>query len=188
MVRDEAPTQAFEMQLVENLQREYMNTLEEAAGYQRLIEEFGYTQEQLSERVGKDRSTVANSLRLLRLPESVRGMLAEGRLSMGHARALLGLEAAAAMEKLARKIVAGELSVRKVEELVRRAREEARPAPAAPAARQPSASARDLAMRLTRALGTRVEVVEVGQERGQIAIHYHSLDQLDALLERLLHS
>jgi ParB family transcriptional regulator, chromosome partitioning protein len=189
VVRDVAPTQAFEMALVENLQREDLNPLEEAAGYQRLVDEFGYTQEQLSERVGKDRSTVANALRLLRLPEGVRGLVAEGRLSMGHARALLGLEAAAAMEKLARRIVAGELSVRKVEELVRRARSEAKPptTAAAPAAgRGPSLSARDLSMRLTRTLGTRVDVVEVGQERGQIAIHYHSLDQLDALLERLL--
>jgi ParB family chromosome partitioning protein len=188
VVRDVAPTQAFEMALVENLQREDLNPLEEAAGYQRLVEEFGYTQEQLSERVGKDRSTVANALRLLRLPEGVRALVAEGRLSMGHARALLGLEAAAAMEKLARRIVAGELSVRRVEELVRGARSDGKAAAAAAPAplRRPSTNARDLAMRLTRSLGTRVEVVEVGQERGQIAIHYHSLDQLDALLERLL--
>jgi ParB family transcriptional regulator, chromosome partitioning protein len=192
VVRDVAPTQAFEMALVENLQREDLNPLEEATAYQRLVEEFGYTQEQLSDRVGKDRSTVANALRLLRLPESVRALVAEGRLSMGHARALLGLEAAAAMEKLARRVVSAELSVRKVEELVRKARQEQEQgrtaAPATPSARQPSTSARDLALRLTRALGTRVEVVEVGQERGQIAIHYHSLDQLDALLERLMHS
>jgi ParB family transcriptional regulator, chromosome partitioning protein len=187
VVRDVAPTQAFEMALVENLQREDLNPLEEAAGYQRLMGEFGYTQEQLSERVGKDRSTVANSLRLLRLPEPVRALLAEGRLSMGHARALLGLEAPSEMEKLARRIVSAELSVRRVEEMVRKARQGAtdpvRPA-AAPA--RPSTSARDLALRLTRALGTRVELVEAGPDRGQIAIHYHSLDQLDALLERLL--
>jgi ParB family transcriptional regulator, chromosome partitioning protein len=189
VVGDVAPPQAFEMAMVENLQREDLNPLEEAAGYQRLIEEFGYTQEQLSDRVGKDRSTVANSLRLLRLPDSVRGLLAEGRLSMGHARALLGLEVAAAMEKMARKIVAGELSVRRVEELVRRSRDDSKaPEPAASGPRTPSASARDLAMRLTRTLGTRVEVLEVGKERGQIAIHYHSLDQLDALLERLMQS
>jgi ParB family chromosome partitioning protein len=189
VVRDVAPTQAFEMALVENLQREDLNPLEEAAGYQRLVEEFGYTQEQLSERVGKDRSTVANALRLLRLPESVRGLLAEGRLSMGHARALLGLEAAFAMEKLARKIVASELSVRRVEELVRRSRDGGvAPKPTGATSRAPSTSARDLAMRLTRTLGTRVEVIEVGKERGQIAIHYHSLDQLDALLERLMHT
>jgi ParB family chromosome partitioning protein len=190
VVRDVAPTQAFEMALVENLQREDLNPLEEAAGYQRLMSEFGYTQEQLSERVGKDRSTVANALRLLRLPEPVRALVAEGRLSMGHARALLGLESASAMERLARRIVTTELSVRRVEELVRKARAEAAgengaARPAAAPARQ-STSARDLALRLTRALGTRVDVVEAGPDRGQLAIHYHSLDQLDALLERLL--
>jgi ParB family chromosome partitioning protein len=190
VVRDVAPTQAFEMALVENLQREDLNPLEEAAGYQRLMSEFGYTQEQLSERVGKDRSTVANALRLLRLPEPVRALVAEGRLSMGHARALLGLDSASAMERLARRIVTTELSVRRVEELVRKARAEAAGetgaarAPASPT--RPSTSARDLALRLTRALGTRVDVVEAGPDRGQLAIHYHSLDQLDALLERLL--
>ncbi len=191
VVRDVAPTQAFEMALVENLQREDLNPLEEAAGYQRLMSEFGYTQEQLSDRVGKDRSTVANSLRLLRLPEPVRVLVAEGRLSMGHARALLGLESASSMERLARRIVSTELSVRRVEELVRKARAEAAgeggPARSTAAAR-PSTSARDLAMRLTRALGTRVDVLEAGPDRGQLAIHYHSLDQLDALLERLLPS
>ncbi|HXJ20275.1 MAG TPA: ParB/RepB/Spo0J family partition protein [Polyangia bacterium] len=190
VVRDVAPTQAFEMALVENLQREDLNPLEEAAGYQRLMSEFGYTQEQLSDRVGKDRSTVANALRLLRLPEPVRALVAEGRLSMGHARALLGLESASAMERLARRIVTTELSVRRVEELVRKARAEAAgetaAARAAASPARPSTSARDLALRLTRTLGTRVDVVEAGPDRGQLAIHYHSLDQLDALLERLL--
>jgi ParB family chromosome partitioning protein len=186
VVRDVAPTQAFEMALVENLQREDLNPLEEAAGYERLISEFGYTQEQLSERVGKDRSTVANALRLLRLPESVRALVAEGRLSMGHARALLGLELAPAIERMARQTVARELSVRRVEELVRRTRAGATPPGGAPAGgRQASTSARDLGLRLTRALGTRVEILEAGPGRGQIAIHYHSLDQLDALLEKL---
>jgi ParB family chromosome partitioning protein len=189
VIRDVAPAQAFEMALVENLQREDLNPLEEAAGYQRLMSEFGYTQEQLSERVGKDRSTVANSLRLLRLPEPVRALLAEGRQQMGHARALLGLESAAEMERLARRIVSAELSVRRVEEMVRKARQEAAaPAQPPPAPARPSTSARDLALRLTRALGTRVEIVEAGPDRGQIAITYHSLDQLDALLERLLPS
>ena len=105
---------------------------------------------------------------------------------MGHARALLGLESAPAMEKLARRTVAQDLSVRKVEELVRRERTtgdaEAKPAGAS----APTASARDLAMRLTRALGTRVGVVEAGPGSGQIVIHYNSLDELDGLLERLM--
>ena len=193
VVRDVAPTQAFEMALVENLQREDLNPLEEAAGYERLVAEFGYTQESLADRVGKERSTVANALRLLRLPAAVRALLAEGRLSMGHARALLGLETPAAMERLARKSIAQDLSVRKVEAIVRREREglgaDARQATATRAAKAgASASARDLGLRLSRAFGTRVEVVEAGPGRGEIAIHYHSLDQLDALLDRLLPS
>ena len=165
VVRDVAPTQAFEMALVENLQREDLNPIEEAAGYQRLVDEFGYTQEQLAERVGKDRSTVANALRLLRLPESVRGA--------GRRRAALdGPRARAARPRSRRprwrswraRSSPRELSVRQVEELVRRARSDGKAAAAgrAGAARRPSTSARDLAMRLTRALGTRVEVVEVG--------------------------
>ncbi len=184
VVRDVAPTQAFEMALVENLQREDLNPLEEAAGYERLVSEFGYTQEQLSARVGKDRSTVANALRLLRLPAGVRALLAEGRLSMGHARALLGLETTVAIEKMARQIIARELSVRRVEELVRRERADV-PARAVAAAQTPSTSARELGLRLSRALGTRVEIVETAAGRGQIAIHYHSLDQLDGLIEKL---
>jgi len=187
VVREVAPTQAFEMALVENLQREDLNPLEEAAGFERLVAEFGYTQEKLADRVGKDRSTIANALRLLRLPGAVRALLAEGRLSMGHARALLGLESPPAMEKLARRTVAQDLSVRKVEELVRRERTagdavEVKPAGAA----APSASARDLAMKLTRVMGTRVAVVESGPGNGQIVIHYNSLDELDGLLERLM--
>jgi ParB family chromosome partitioning protein len=190
VIRDVAPAQAFEMALVENLQREDLNPIEEAAGYERLVAEFGYTQEKLADRVGKERSTVANALRLLRLPDSVRVLVAQGRLSMGHARALLGLETVDAMERLARRTVAQDLSVRKVEEAVRRDRsggaggggEKAGTAPAG----RPSPNARDLGMQLTRALGTRVDINEAAPGRGHIAIHYHSLDQLDALLERLV--
>jgi ParB family chromosome partitioning protein len=190
VIRDVAPAQAFEMALVENLQREDLNPIEEAAGYERLIAEFGYTQEKLADRVGKERSTVANALRLLRLPDGVRALVAQGRLSMGHARALLGLETVDAMERLARRTVAQDLSVRKVEEAVRRDRsggaggggEKAGTATAA----RPSPNARDLGLQLTRALGTRVDINEAAPGRGHIAIHYHSLDQLDALLERLV--
>ena len=140
MIRDVAPAQAFEMALVENLQREDLNPIEEAAGYERLVAEFGYTQEKLADRVGKERSTVANALRLLRLPDGVRALVAQGRLSMGHARALLGLESADAMERLARRTVAQDLSVRKVEETVRRDRADGRrrrPTPRARRARPP---------------------------------------------------
>jgi ParB family transcriptional regulator, chromosome partitioning protein len=188
VIRDVAPAQAFEMALVENLQREDLNPIEEAAGYERLIAEFGYTQEKLADRVGKERSTVANSLRLLRLPDSVRGLVAQGRLSMGHARALLGLESPAAMERLARRTVAQDLSVRKVEETVRRDRTGAGGGgtQAGAVAARPSPNARDLGMRLSRALGTRVDVTENAPGRGHLTIHYHSLDQLDALIERIV--
>ena len=188
VIRDVAPAQAFEMALVENLQREDLNPLEEAAGYERLIAEFGYTQEKLADRVGKERSTVANALRLLRLPESVLGLVAGGRLSMGHARALLGLDSAPAMERLARRTVSQDLSVRKVEELVRRDRAGAGGGggKADPAKGKPSPNARDLGLRLTRALGTRVDVNETAPGRGHLAIHFQSLDQLDALLDRIV--
>jgi len=185
VVREVAEQRAFEMALVENLQREDLNPIEEAQGFERLIDEFGYTQEALAARVGKDRSTVANALRLLRLPESVRGLVTAGRLSMGHARALLGLESAGAIERLARRVVARELSVRQVEALVKRERE-GQGADKAPAPARPSTSARDLGERLSRALGTRVRVVEEGPGKGRLEVAYHSLDQLDAVLARIL--
>jgi ParB family chromosome partitioning protein len=185
VVRDVAEKRAFEMALVENLQREDLNPIEEAQGFERLIEEFGYTQEALAGRVGKDRSTVANALRLLRLPTSVRTLVTEGRLQMGHARALLGLEAVEAIERLARRVVARDLSVRQVEALVKHEREGAR-GPAAAAPKAPSSSARDLGERLSRALGTRVRVVESGPGKGHLEVAYHSLDQLDAVLARIL--
>jgi ParB family chromosome partitioning protein len=190
VVRDVAPTRAFEMAMVENLQREDLNPIEEANGYQRLIGELGYTQESLAARVGKDRTTITNALRLLRLPGEVRELVVTGRLGMGHARALLGLESTDAMERLARRIAARELSVRQVEALVRRERQEAAggadPANAPPP--KATASARDLAERLSRGLGARVKVVEAAPGRGHLELHFHSLDQLDTLIARLLPS
>jgi ParB family chromosome partitioning protein len=186
-VRDVAEKRAFEMALVENLQRQDLNPIEEAQGFERLIAEFGYTQEAMATRVGKDRSTVANALRLLRLPDSVREMVTEGRLAMGHARALLGLEETDAIERLARRVLARELSVRQVEALVKRERDGGGNEPA-PSPTPVSASARDLGERLTRSLGTRVKVIEEGPGKGRLEISYHSLDQLDVVLSRILTS
>jgi ParB family transcriptional regulator, chromosome partitioning protein len=185
VVRDVAEQRAFEMALVENLQRADLNPIEEAEGYQRLMAEFGYTQESLAGRVGKDRSTVANSLRLLKLPPPVREMVIGNRLSMGHARALLGLDSDTDIERLARQTVARELSVRQVETLVRRARDEQRAAPKPPPP-PPSPAARDLVNRLETALGTRVKLVQADATKGHIEIQYHSLDQLDAVLDKIL--
>jgi ParB family transcriptional regulator, chromosome partitioning protein len=187
VIRDVAEQRAFEMALVENLQRADLNPIEEAEGYQRLMAEFGYTQEALAGRVGKDRSTVANALRLLKLPPAVREMVIGGRLSMGHARALLGLESDTAIERLARQTVARELSVRQVETLVRRERQdEAEAASPKPPPPPLSPAARDLTVRLEQSLGTRVKLVQADATRGHIEIHYHSLDQLDGLLEKII--
>jgi ParB family chromosome partitioning protein len=185
VVRDVAEREAFEMALVENLQRADLNPIEEAEGYQRLFAEFGYTQEALADRVGKDRSTIANALRLLKLPGSVRELVVSGRLAMGHARALLGLDSDAAIDKLARLTVARDLSVRQVEALVRKERQEASEAAPKPAPTGPSPAARDLSQRLERALGTRVKVIEADPTRGHLEIQYHSLDQLDGILEKI---
>jgi ParB family chromosome partitioning protein len=186
IIREVTEAQAFEMALVENLQREDLNPIEEAEAYQRLVAEFGYTQESLAARVGRERSTVANALRLLKLPPSVRAMVVEGRLSMGHARALLGLEDDAVIERLARQTASRGLSVRQVEALVRREREDGgKPAP--PPVKE-SPAARDLGLRLQRALSARVKLVEAAPGRGHIEIHYGSLDQLDAILAKILGS
>jgi ParB family chromosome partitioning protein len=184
VVREVAESQAFEMALVENLQREDLNPIEEAEGYQRLVAEFGYTQESLSARVGKDRSTVANALRLLKLPPAVRSMVIEGRLNMGHARALLGLESDPAIERLARQAISRGLSVRQVETLAKRERESDN-RPAEPPA-QPSPGARDLVHRLEQALGTKVKLSEATPKSGHLEVFYNSLDELDAILAKIL--
>jgi ParB family chromosome partitioning protein len=186
VVKEVTPEDAFELMLVENLQREDLNPIEEAEAYQRLIADHGYTQEKLAERVGKDRTTVANALRLLRLPAPVLRKVADGQLSMGHARALLGLEEGPAIERAADKVIARGLSVRQTELLVRKERGAPERPAREPRTVAPSAAVRDLEQRLERALGTRVRVVQKDVQRGTIEIEYHSLDQLDGLLERML--
>ncbi|MBI5491195.1 MAG: ParB/RepB/Spo0J family partition protein [Deltaproteobacteria bacterium] len=173
--------EAFELGLVENLQRDDLNAIEVAHSYRRLLEEFGYTQERLAKRVGKDRSTLANALRLLKLPERVQQMTASGELSEGHARALLSLEDAGAILEAAKKVVREGLSVRQAEALARRGSRE-KPGKAKP---RESPAVRDLIERLQRALGARVQIQHRGG-RGKLEVHFSSLEQLDAILKRLL--
>jgi ParB family chromosome partitioning protein len=181
---------AFEAALIENIQRADLNPIEEAEAYARLVSEHGYTQEQVAERVGKERSTVANSLRLLKLPVSVRRQVEEGRLSMGHARALLALENQEDIEVMARMVAGKALSVRATETAVRlRARGAADAEKSAPAAPPKSASVRDLETRLTKSLGAQVNMAEDRKGKGgTIEIRYADLDDLDRLLERFLRS
>jgi ParB family chromosome partitioning protein len=185
VVQDVAQGTALERALVENLQRADLGPLEEAAAYHRLVEEFGLTQDAIAERIGKDRSTIANSIRLLKLPAPVRQLVEDDRLSMGHARALLALDEPAEIERAARTVVDRQLSVRATEALVKKAKEpEDRRPPAKP---EKSASVRDLEERLTRALGGPVAISEDEPGKaGRIEIRYMDLDHLERLLDRLL--
>lgn len=183
VVQDVSPQSAFERALVENLQRADLRPIEEAAAFQRLVDEFALTQEQIAERVGKDRSTIANSMRLLKLPGHVREMVEERSLSMGHARALLALPSDAEIETAARAVVAKGLSVRATEALVKKAQKPASE-PAAPPTKTPAV--RDLEERLTKALGGPVRIVQDGATKGRIEIGYLSLDHLDQVLDKLL--
>lgn len=186
VVKDVSAAQAFELALVENLQREDLNPIEEAEAYRRLSDEFGYTQEELARRVGRERATVANALRLLKLPGRVREQVATGQLAMGHARALLGLEDARVIEDHAEQVVKKELSVRQTEDLVRRAQKSGdKDKPQKDAPPKASASVRDVEERLQRALGARVTLRQKTPQSGIVEVHYHSLDQLDGLLLRL---
>lgn len=171
--------------LVENLQRSDLNPIEEAEGYSRLVAEFDLTQQDVATVVGKDRSTVANALRLLNLPAVVRRLLQEGRLSVGHARALLAIPTERVMVDLAREAVAKNLSVREVERRVKQATTSARQPTAAPekngAAR--AAELRRLTDRLRRRLQTDVAVDIDDKDRGQLRINFYSADDLNRLIE-----
>jgi ParB family chromosome partitioning protein len=186
VVKEVQARDAYELTLVENLQREDLNPIEEAEAYQRLGSEFGYTQEQLALRVGKDRATVANALRLLKLPQKVRNLVASDELQMGHARALLGLDDDAAIERAAARVVQKQLSVRQTEELVRKERGGDGKPKKPSTAPQPTASTRDLETKLERAFGTKVRLVQKTTQAGKIEVDYHSLDQLDSILDKLL--
>jgi ParB family chromosome partitioning protein len=187
VVRDVSANDAFELALVENVQREDLDPIEFAEALDRLLRDHSYTQESLAKRVGKDRSTIANALRLLKLPEKVRELVITGELSEGHARALLGAPDERAISQLADKVIRGHLSVRQAEDLVRDAKRTSGTSKPGtkPGAPNKSASVRDLEQRLMRHLGTRCEVRD-HQGKGEIVVHYASLDELDRLLEVLL--
>ena len=176
--------QLLELALVENIQRENLNPVDEALAYQRLSDQFALTQEQIAAAVGKDRSSVANVMRLLKLPEEVRADLASGALTMGHARALLGLSDASAQRHAAREVIARGLSVRDAEALVKRLAGPASPPGAT--ARRPAAKSdvhtRAAEDRMRFALGTKVRVIRRGQG-GVIEIDFASEAELNRLYE-----
>ena len=177
IVQDLDDRAALEIALVENVQRQDLTALEEAEGYQRLIDEFDHRQEDLARSVGKSRSHIANTLRLLQLPVEVRRLLQDGALSAGHARALLG---AADPLDLARRVVALGLNVRQTEKLAAAAKD----APARKPPPEPDADTRALERSLEQQLGLRVNI-EHGGRGGKLVLHYRTLDQLDEVLKRL---
>lgn len=184
LVREVTDEQLFEWSLVENIHRRDLNAIERAKAYHRYLSAFSLTQAEAAQRLGEGRSVIANHLRLLDLPEELKQMLADGRLSMGHARAILGLPTDELRRKLANRALAGRLSVREVERLVRTylARDGKPPAPR-PA--KPS-HILDLEEKLKRQLGTRVAIeTRRNGQRGRVVIEFDSLDEFDRITETL---
>lgn len=183
IVRELTDQQVAEAAIIENVQRSDLNALEEAGGYSELMDRYGYTQEQLSDVIGKSRSHLANTLRLLKLPTGVQSLIREGKLAAGHARALIGREDA---ETLAKRIVEDEMSVRAVEQMVQ---EIERPGGKTAKTREPSAKdpdTRAFEKDLSDSLGLKVEIKKGSGESGVLTISYGNFDQLDYIRQRLV--
>jgi ParB family chromosome partitioning protein len=176
VVREMGDSESLEIALIENIQRADLNAIEEATAYYELMERFKYTQEQMAQEVGKSRSHIANTLRLLTLPEAVKAMLRDGRLTAGHGRTLVGLPDA---EGLAQEIIAGALNVRQAEQ-----RSSIKKAPKAAKA-PPDPNIADLESRISNALGLKVQVIHKGSKGGEVRIAYKTLEQLDEVNRRL---
>ena len=178
VIRNSSDEQAMELALVENLQRQDLNPMEAARAYHRLITEFGLTQEQVAQRIGKDRSSIANISRLTNLPHDIQQLLELGQLTTGHAKVILGLSTPAAQHSLARSIIDGQLSVRQAEKIAAQASKPRR-APGRPTPHS------DIEDRLQKHLGTRV-TIQKGRRGGKILLHYFGPEELDRLIEMLL--
>ena len=181
VVQDFADDRLMEITLIENIQREDLNPIEVAQAFQRLNQEFALSHEQIAQRTGKDRTTVTNMLRLLKLPADVQLLLAEQKLSMGHARAILGLPTVKQQIEVAAKAAAEGLSVRQVERAVQKLNEPAQPAETEEVQEDPNVRAAIKELELV--LGTRVRIVPRNESRGRIEIEYYSPDELSRIYE-----
>ncbi len=178
LIRELSDGETLEIALIENIQRADLNALEEARAYGQLLEQFSYTQQQLADSVGKSRSHIANTLRLLTLPDSVRGFIEDGKLTAGHARTLVATDSPA---DLANKIITLGLSVREAENLAR----DNTPGNSSKAKSQKDADTRALEKQLTEFIGLKVEIKTQGREGGTLVIKYKTLEQLDEVTSRL---
>jgi ParB family chromosome partitioning protein len=175
VVRELADAEALEIAIIENVQRADLNVIEEAAAYQELIDRFGRTQEQVAQEVGKSRPHIANTLRLLRLPDSVKALVQEGKLTAGHARTLLS---APDPEAAAWDILHGKMTVREAEQ-----RSSKKPKPGGKPYKDPNIA--DLEMSISNQLGLKVQIIHKGDKGGEVRISYASLEQLDDITRRL---
>ncbi|MEE8253833.1 MAG: ParB/RepB/Spo0J family partition protein, partial [Hyphomicrobium sp.] len=185
IARDLEDKEVLELAIIENVQRADLNSIEEASGYRELVERFDYSQEQLSEIIGKSRSHVANTLRLLKLPESVQAMVRNSELTAGHARALIGRDDA---EDLAHHIIEHDLNVRQVEALTQGSDEVGHGGGSTRSVREKDADTRAFENELSAALGLKVEVKRGSGESGNLIIKYGNFDQLDYIRMRLVGS
>ncbi len=182
IIREATPQEMLELALVENIQRADLNPLEQATAYRHLMDDFGLTQEQVAERVGKSRVAVANSVRLLRLPDEIKTSLAHGQITEGHARAVLGLDEADEQRALWKAILKRGLNVRQTEEMVRRLTAEPKPKrPQAPS----SPETRALEDDFREALGTKVQLFR-SKRGGKLVIHFYSEEDLQALYDLMV--
>ncbi len=182
IVKDAAPVEALELALIENIQREDLNPLETAEAFQRLIKDFNLTHDDLSRKVGKDRATVTNYIRILKLPANIRKWIAEGSLSIGHAKALLQIDNQKVQIEIAARIINKGLSVRETEALCKKGSSGTGRTKSKPAKDPQIAS---LEEKMMHSLGTKVRLIHKSNKKGRIEIEYYSLDDLDRLLEIL---
>ena len=188
VVQDVAEARLLELALIENIQREDLNPIETAHAYERLHRELGLTHEEIGRRTGKDRSSIVNMVRLLKLPNEVQSLLASQRLSMGHARAILGLPTAELQIEISEKAAAQGLSVRQVETLVQQLTFQRPKKVGSKSETGQDPNVKAAVDELERALGTRVRIVELSDQRGRIEIEYYSQAELDRLFQHILGS
>ncbi len=181
VVREATPTESLELALIENIHRKDLNAIEEALAYKRLLEDTGANQDTVAKRLGKDRSTITNMLRLLKLPASIQKDVIDGRLSMGHARVLVGLKSSKEQKAFRNAVLNKGLSVRQLEAL---AKKKSAPTRAGKKESEQDYYLQSLADNLKRSLGTKVDIRKRGKE-GRIVIHFYSDDELERLLDLL---
>jgi len=186
IVKEYTDGEMLEIALIENLQREDLNPIEEASAYKQLMDEFGLTQEELSNRIGKSRSVIANSIRLLNLPMEVQKMLEGGDITTGHGRALAGLENERIQVELAKKIKSEQLNVRDTEKIVKKLLSEGdRIRKSVAEGKEKDVLLLEIEDRMKRILGTQVKIID-GKNKGKIVIEYYSGDELERIIETIL--